>query len=214
MYGIEGQVASFGPVIVSTYILTNFLTIIAACCVWFGMDNTDNAVWAGFVTLFVFYGTGITITYFLLKSHCCTNDKNLNDAIYELSFKNVMDLRAELSKSVGWLPTLWAVMMKQMIPHVLLILFINLARSENKVGESQFGNYGDYVAWPYQCIGIACVLVAAVFFLVGLIAPQAFEGADLTTMNTATEGKNIEDDDSHDVSETSQGHAVMEEVTA
>jgi hypothetical protein len=206
MYGLEDQIASVGPAPVATYMLANFGSVVAACCCWFGIDDNDTAVWTGFVVLGGSYFIGIFATYILLKRSCSARDKNMADAIYELSLGNVMKLREELSKSVGWMPWIWAFTMKQMIPHVLLILFVNLARSTNDDDEPLFGNYGNYIAWPYQVVGIACVVVAAVLFLIGAAMPSAFGGADLSTVNNKheeVEAKELEDDH---VSETSLGH--------
>ena len=47
------------------------------------------------------------------------------------------------------MPWIWAFAIKQkMIPHILLIVYINLARSDNAVGESLFDHYGEYEMWP------------------------------------------------------------------
>ena len=72
---------------------------------------------------------------------------------WDLAFGNILHLRDRLSSDIGWLPTIWAYMMKQFIPHVILILFINLALSETDAGKSVFGNYGGYRAWPFQYLG-------------------------------------------------------------
>jgi len=72
---------------------------------------------------------------------------------WDLGFGNVMHLRDRLSDDIGYLPAIWAYMIKQFIPHIILILFVNLALSETDEGKSVFGNYGSYRAWPFQYLG-------------------------------------------------------------
>lgn len=99
---------------------------------------------------------------------------SVGGAMMDLAFGNVMDLRKQLSETVGFLPSVWAIMIKQFIPHILLILFINLARSKGGLG-----TYGGYSQWPYQIIGYGCMLFAAVVFLVGFTCPDLYNGLSL-----------------------------------
>jgi len=135
-------------------------------------------VLAGFIALFLSAAIGTAATVMLLQQNA-KEDMSFKDAAYELMLKNVMDFKAELSSVVGWIPDMWAWMMKLVIPHILLILFINLCLSDNGSGEPLFGNYGDYVKWPYQVLGILCVVFAASLALIGAVVPELFEGADL-----------------------------------
>lgn len=115
---------------------------------------------------------------------------------WKLGFGNVMDLRDQLSSTIGFLPRIWAYMMKQVLPHIILILFINLARSNNDAGESLFGNYGSYVQWPFQVLGYLSVIFAFFLFLLGLVAPSAYDGLTLIDekliMHAGTEGKEVD----------------------
>lgn len=72
--------------------------------------------------------------------------------------------------------------MKHFIPQVLLILFFNLAWSDNGAGEPNLGNYGSYVNVPYQMVGIILVAFAFITILIGILAPAVFEPFDLTTI--------------------------------
>jgi hypothetical protein len=99
--------------------------------------------------------------------------------IYELTFRNVMELREQLASTVGYLPTFWAFMIKQFIPHVVLILFINLAASNTDDGDALFGNYGDYINWPFQGLGYLTVIFAFGLFLIGFGAPDLYKGLTL-----------------------------------
>ena len=170
--------------------VTNFGSVVVACGLWFGLG--ENAVWAGFLGLFLCYFAGIGATLWLMRQKMAREpdmEWTWKDMVYEVSLKNVMQLREELEGVVGFMPRIWAICMKQVIPHILLILFINLASNENADGESLFGHYGGLETWPFQVLGILCVVFVASLILIGMALPDLFEGADLTVgkkLNSAT----------------------------
>lgn len=178
VYHIEDQIKVLGPEIVFTYIFSTFGSFVVASGLWFGLNN--NAVWGGFLALALCYGTGMGATYLLIQKKIQQEPDRwtMNSILYELCLKNVMDLRDELSLVVGTIPWFWAFAMKHLIPQILLILFINLAQSDNGSGDPQFGNYGGYESWPYQVLGILCVLFALCLVLVGIAMPVIYEPFD------------------------------------
>lgn len=196
MFGIDKQIESLGHPIVFTYMFAHFGSIIVASGLWFGLD-ISVAAWGGFVGLFVTFFVSLAITLFLCQKKMAEEpDKwTWGSILYELTLKNVMDLKDELQAAVGYMPSAWAFMMKNFIPQVLLILFVNLAVSLNDEGKRLFGNYGSYVNFPYQVLGILCVVCAGFIFVYGAIDPSAYEGADLTTVAagvSAAEGKDAD----------------------
>lgn len=181
VYGIEEQIETLGPTIVFSYMVANFGSVVIACGLWFGLK--ENAVWGGFLGGFLCYFGGIGATLKLMSQKMAQEpDKEWTwrDMIYEVSLKNVMQLREELESVVGYMPRVWAFGMKQIIPHILLILFINLASTENDEGQSLFGHYEGLETWPFQVLGILLVVFVASLILAGLALPALFEGADLT----------------------------------
>ena len=96
----------------------------------------------------------------------------------DLAFGNMRDYKntMEMEKVIGWVPTAWCLLVKHFIPQVLLILFINLATSENDDGKSLFGRYGDHPMMPYQAIGIFVVCLSIAVFFVGLLFPDVYSG--------------------------------------
>eukprot|EP00979_Chaetoceros_neogracilis_P012240 scaffold3169_cov277-Chaetoceros_neogracile.AAC.2 len=193
IYGLEEQVAEFGALAVFSYFAANFGSVILACGLWFGVA-VDNAVWAGFVGLILFYVAGMGVTGFLLtmKMNEKPGEYTLFGIFFKLGFGNIMDLRDKLSSQIGYLPGVWAFLMKQIIPHIILILFINLARSEYDEtgpvpGKSRFGHYGGYTAWPYQILGYGAVIFAFFLFLVGLVVPDVYNGLTLVDEKTFME---------------------------
>lgn len=78
--------------------------------------------------------------------------------------------------STAWI---WAFALKNLIPQILLILFINLCQSENDAGDPLFGNYEGYINWPFQVVGILCVAFAGCLILVGLAMPVLYEPYDI-----------------------------------
>ncbi len=180
VYGIEKQIASLGPDVVLVYMFTNFGSVIVASGIWFGVDP-KNATWGGFLAFFLCYFAGIGVTAMMLSKKIAQEPGTWNwkTILYELCLKNVMDLRQELSDVVGYMPWLWAFGLKNLIPHILLLLFINLAQSTNAKGESLFGHYGEYIPWPFQVLGILCVVFAGFLILVGIAMPVVYEPYDI-----------------------------------
>ena len=145
-------------------------------------------------------------------------DGSLATAMYEIAFRNVFDLRDQLAGCVGFLPYFWAVLMKQCIPQIILILFINLAQSTNDNGDALFGNYGGYLSWPFQVLGYLVVVFAGFLFLFGLAVPHAYDGLTLIDEKTIVDdsigehSENKEDDnDGMEVSETRPGKSDVED---
>ncbi|KAL3913435.1 MAG: hypothetical protein SGARI_000659 [Bacillariaceae sp.] len=180
VFGIEEQIESLGVPIVSTYMFGNFGSVILACGLWFGLP-VDQAVWGGFLGLILFWGACMTAVFFMMRKLKAEDpDKwTWKALIYEVACSNVLRMRNELVEVVGYVPVVWAMALKQLIPHVLLILFINLCRAENADGNSLFGHYEGYVAWPFQVLGIVTVVWVIIILLVGFAAPALFEGADV-----------------------------------
>ena len=207
IYGIEQTIQNLGSTIVVAYMFTNFGSIIVACCLWFGMNDPDNAVWAGFVALFLCYAVGMAVTGYLLNAkiqqqqQSQQNEWTWSSILYELCLSNVMNLKNDLQEVVGYMPWMWAFAMKYFLPQILLILFINLAQSENGEGNPLFGNYGGYVPWPFQILGILCVVFAGILVLVGIATPNVYLGFDIPAKNellaaaAASKNEAMNDDD-------------------
>ena len=194
IYNMDHQLATLGKGAVFSYMGAHFLSIIVACGLWFGLDN-DSAVWAGFVAFFICFIVGLSATAFFLSKKIQEEPDTWtwSSIIRELCLGNVMHLRDELSSVVGYLPWLWAFAMKNLIPQILLILFINLATSKNDDGESLFGHYEGYVAAPFQVLGILCVCFAAVLILIGAVRPQTFEAADIPYMKAKAKAEELDE---------------------
>jgi hypothetical protein len=224
IYHIEDQITSLGPEIVFVYMFTHFGSLVIASGLWFGLD-VDKAVWGGFLGLFVSYSLGLGATFHLLAKKIAQEPEkwNWNTILYELCLKNVMDLRAELSSVVGYMPWVWAFAMKNICPHILLVLFINLAQSKNGEGDSLFGNYGGYVSWPFQILGVLSVVFAGTFILVGIAMPIVFEPYDLPYLKAqeaasvaavVPDGKESNDTENHGKKlSDSEGHEDEEDMS-
>ena len=183
IYGIEEQIQELGSSIVFTYMFTNFGSVIIACCLWFGLDN-DAEVYAGFIALIGCYMLGSAVTLYFC--HCKIQQEpekwNWSSILYAVGLKNVMSLREEIESICGYMPWAWGFGMKHFIPQVILILFINLASSDNGSGKPLFGNYAGYVKVPFQMLGILFVCFSFITVVVGVVAPGLFEPFDLTTI--------------------------------
>jgi hypothetical protein len=152
----------------------------------------QNEVWGGFLALFLTFFAFLGLTFFFLAKVKAENPEKWptwSPLIYELTLRNVMELRDQLSTTVGWLPWIWAFLIKNFIPHVVLLLFINLAQSNSgTVGEPLFGNYGGYEDWPFQWMGYATVFFAFGLFIIGFVAPGLYSGLTLLDEKTLIHG--------------------------
>lgn len=207
IFGLEEQIEKFGKGAVFSYFAANFGSVIVACCIWFGVDN-GNATWGGFLGLSLCYFAGIGLTAFYLNAKMNLEPGKWTwlSIMYDLGFGNIMDLREKLSSTIGFLPKIWAIMMKQIIPHAILILFINLAVSKTDDGDRKLLNYGNYETWPFIILGWGVVLFVFFLFLLGMIAPDAYKGLTLidekTLMDDLVKGKDV---DSKKVDEADNG---------
>lgn len=196
IYGIEEQIESLGREAVFTYMLANFGSVLLGSALWFGVD-VDNAVWAGFVGMILFYAIGIGATmYFLDKVKTANPEKfpTWTSIIYEISAKNIMDMKYKMEPVIGMVPTAWCFLVKQIIPHILLILFINLAQTQNKNGDPIFSNYEGYEAWPYQVLGILTFAFACFLFIIGFFFPDVYKFlVDESIYTKAEQVKEIDD---------------------
>ena len=154
----------------------NFGSVALACGIWFGVNKDDGAIWGGFVALFGWYFAGIALTLFFLNKKMAEEpDKwTWHTILWEISFKNVYDLTQRIKPVVGYFPFAWCFLVKQFMPHVLLILFVNLAQSDNGYGEPILGNYGNYATRPFQVLGVLTFVFAASLFMLGFIVPQLY----------------------------------------
>ena len=142
VYGADKQIEKLGLAPVLTYMVANFGSVVLACGIWFGVSKDDGGVWGGFLALIAFYLAGLAATAVLLKKRMEEDpDKwTWSSILWEISFKNVVDLSERIKPIVGYYPMVWNILVKQFIPHVLLILFVNLAQSDNGSGESVLGH--------------------------------------------------------------------------
>merc|ERR1711957_445316 len=131
VYKIEDQIESLGANIVIAYIVTTFGSVTLACILWFGLSNADAALWAGFVGLIVSYAIGMAFIFFLMRKKKEEDpEKTWGGMYYDLTMRNVMHLRSDLSQSVGRVPVVWAFLVKHFIPPIILVLFALFADAD------------------------------------------------------------------------------------
>jgi len=174
-YGMVHQAKLLGTAPVAAYVGANFFSVFVGCALWFGVKG-EHAAWSGFVGLIVTYSCGIFVTTFYLSQRLAQDDTYTWRSIWwELSFGNIVRLRNRIQPVIGDVPFLWCFLIKQFIPHVLIILFINLAASERTNGDPLIGNYGGYENQPFQALGILTFVFTLVLIIVGVIFPQLYE---------------------------------------
>ena len=174
-YGLTEQVEKCGKHAVIAFMFANFGGVGLGCALWFGLN--ENAVWGGFVGGILFYLAGVGMTGYFLKQKLAEDNEDkltMSDLFGEIYMGNILSLRDRIQPVIGTVPTIWCVLMKHIIPQVLIVLFVNLARSDNGEGEPIFGGYGSYVTWPFQVLGMLTFIFALVIFVVGLAVPNLY----------------------------------------
>jgi len=215
MYKIEEQIKSLGAQIVLTYIATTYLSIIFACCLWFGLGGVSS----GFVGLALSYGVGMGFVHHLLARKKQANPaQTLKGMYYDLMLKNVMDLRSDLSEVVGYIPSIWCLLIKHFIPPVLLILFFLGANATitDDAGNTvkEFGHYGNYATKPYQVLGISAVVFAGFFFAPSLVSPRLYDAlhkkeesiVEIEIIKNEHKSTETQAKDYRDVQDKAEGH--------
>jgi len=174
-YGMVHQMKLLGTAPVVAYVGANFLSVLVGCALWFGVKG-EHAMWSGFVGLISTYSSGIAVTTFYLSKRLAQDGNYTWESIWwELSFGNIVRLRNRIQPVIGAVPFLWCFLIKQFIPHILIVLFINLATSKNENGDPNFGNYGGYEKQPFQALGILTLVFTLVLVIIGVIFPKIYE---------------------------------------
>jgi hypothetical protein len=167
--GILDLYQSIGAKATLSYMMTNFIPVLIACGFWF---SSDSKVWTGFVALFAGWFTGLLVThYFLMERIALEPDRwTVRSIWWECGYGNICRLRDQIQPVIGPIPFIWVILMKSFIPHVLIILFLNLCFSENGPG-----NYEGYAIRPYQLLGLLFFVFAIFLFFVGILVPEVYE---------------------------------------
>lgn len=174
-YDIIGQVERQSAPVVYSFMAANFGAVVVGCVLWFALPP-DVAVWAGFVGFFGVYFLFLGVTVYYINKVVADSDGKwtMRSMLWEVYLGNILALRNRMQEVIGPVPFVWCLLMKHFIPHVLIILFVNLAQSETEQGTAQFGNYGGYAAHPYQILGIIVVAFTLLVFVVGVAFPELY----------------------------------------
>ncbi|KAL7526804.1 LOW QUALITY PROTEIN: hypothetical protein ACHAWF_001916, partial [Thalassiosira exigua] len=158
------------------YMFTTSGSVVLACALWFGMKNTDTALWAGFVGLVISYSLGMAFVAFLMSNKKQSNpDLTWKAMCYDLFMGNVM---SDLREVVGYIPVAWAFLVKHLFS---LDVDTNLVNSEGELvyGENgkplkKMGNYERYPEQPYQVVGVLIVAFARFLIVSSLVFPRMY----------------------------------------
>jgi SNF family Na+-dependent transporter len=176
VYNLDEQVDNLGASIVFSYMATTFGSLFFACILWFSISDGRSALIAGFVGLAIFYSVGMAFVCYLMN----IRKRELgmwswSSMFYDLTLRNVVDLKDDLSGVVGHIPIVWAVLIKHVIPPVLLVLFFVGCAATTSTGQTEFGHYGGYPLLPYQLLGILTVVFAGFIVTSGIFAPRLYD---------------------------------------
>jgi hypothetical protein len=144
-----------------------------------GSSKGNDAVVVGLrFEVILFYVAGVGVSGYYLKKTLAQDTENkwtMKSLFWELYMGNIVFLRDRIQPVIGNIPFIWCVLMKHVIPHLLIILFINLAQSDNGEGDAIFGGYGGYATSPFQILGILTWVFALFIFLAGVGFPKLYE---------------------------------------
>jgi len=167
-YGILELYKSVGVKATVSYMMANFFPVIIASGFWFGGAET----WVGFVVMFGGWVVGFLVTHLYLMKRMAKQpgEWTVRSIWFECAFGNINRLRDQIQPVIGYIPFAWVVLMKNFVPQVLILLFINLCAAPKGAGK-----YGDYAIQPYQLLGLLSFIFAIFLFLVGLLVPEVYE---------------------------------------
>jgi len=172
MYNIDEQVDNLGASLVFSFTATYFGSIFMGCIVWF----TTDVIWAGFVAIITCFACGMAFVCYLMKKRMPSSDYwSWRSTFYDLVFRNIFDLRDDLSSVVGRIPLIWAVLIKFFIPPVLLVLFAMGCAARTDAGRTEFGHYGGY-STSFQVLGVLAVAFVGFLFVSSVFAPRLYAG--------------------------------------
>jgi uncharacterized RDD family membrane protein YckC len=193
-------------------VLANFLPIFIACGMWFGIEG-DRAPLAGFMGLIGSSLVGVAVTAYFLNERMQEEPGKWTwgSIWWEVTFSNIFALKNRVQPTIQYIPDLWAYLIKGVIPHLLIIVFINAAVTEVD-GVTVFGSYGNYPTMPYQVMGFVCIAFALILFIVGFFFPNIYAFLATAYEDENAEGKQIEDAaSSNDVSDEDKAIAEDED---
>jgi len=171
--GIIDLYKSIGVKATLSYMGANFIPVLVACGLWFSGDSNSTKVWSGFMALFVGSFIGLLVTHFYLMRQMRRFPerwKSVKSIWWECAFGNICRLRDRIQPVIGPIPFIWVILIKNFVPHVLIVLFLNLCAAENGAG-----NYGNYEIRPYQVLGLLTFIFAIFLFFIGLLVPEIYE---------------------------------------
>jgi len=182
MYGMEEICAITGKPAWLWYLAANFLSVVVASGIWFGVPVESGAVWGGFVALVLIAGLCFGVTCYYLKKRAndpdCTH--SFKELLWAVTYKNMALMKERLQPHIRLVPWVWCFLVKQLIPHILIILFVNLAASDTDKGRPVFSGYGGYAMAPYQVLGILTFIFVTILFVAGFGFPGVYKWLDLT----------------------------------
>jgi hypothetical protein len=171
--GIIDLYKSIGVKATLSYMGANFIPVLVACGLWFSGDSNPIKVWSGFIALFTGCFVGLLVTHFYLMRQMRKFPerwKSVKSMWWECAFGNICRLRDQIQPVIGHIPFIWVILIKNFVPHVLIVLFLNLCAAENGAG-----NYGNYEIRPYQILGLLTFIFAIFLFFIGLLVPEIYE---------------------------------------
>lgn len=166
-YGINDVFKNIGAKPTISYMLASFVP--GFLYLWV---NNNGKLWVRMVVPGVSWIIGLAITHYFLWRRMQKEPGRwtMRSIWYECAFGNIGRLRDEIQPVIGYIPVVWMVWIKNLVPHTCILLFCNLLTSANGAG-----NYGDYAIRPYQLTGLLCFMFAFFTFFIGFMVPEVYK---------------------------------------
>merc|ERR1712025_647992 len=200
-YGILDQYSTVGVKATLSYMMANFVPILVVSF------SYSSKAWVSFVAAIGVGVFGLAVThYFLVKRMKRQPGRwTLRSIWFECAFGNICRLRDQIQPNTGRIPFIWVILMKNLVPHTCIVLFISLLISPDA------GNFGGLAIQPYQLLGILCFLFAIFIFFVGLFVPEVYVPLALPQTKVILSGANeSEERETDDIEYSGRGslHSV------
>jgi len=153
-----------------SYTMANFVPVIVMIGLW----SSHYDQWVAYVSTVIFWLAGMLVTHFLLVQRMERQPGRwtYRSIWFECAYGNISRLRDQIQPVIGYIPFIWAILMKNLVPHACILLFFNLLLAPTGQGA---GTYGDYAIRPYQLLGLLTFIFAIFLFFIGLLVPEVYE---------------------------------------
>lgn len=200
-YGILEQYRSVGVKATISYMMSNFVPVIVLIGFW----SSSYDQWVAYVSAVAFWQVGLLVTHYFLVQRMERQPGRwtYRSIWFECAFGNISRLRDQIQPVIGYIPFIWVILIKNLVPHACILLFFNLLLAPTGQGA---GTYGDFAIRPYQLLGLLTFIFAIFLFFVGLLVPEVYEPLAVPQTKVVLSGlSEMEEKEKDDIESSERG---------